>query len=139
MEFLEPKARTFNNIPQAKSEAKRINCEKNNKQFKSHYLTTQGSTNLFQWRIKRPSPTGNCTIRVSSDSNDFMPLTPKGLKTPQFACGRKVGYENAFVKLPKSVVSEKDTVIVQIEFETEYGTIVQCSDMIVHKMVPFKP
>lgn len=41
--------------------------------------------------------------------------------------------------LPKSIVSDKEPVVMQMEFETEFGTIVQCSDMIVQRLVPFHP
>jgi len=45
MEFLEPKARSFNNIPQSKNQSQRINCPANDGSFKSHYLTVQSSKN----------------------------------------------------------------------------------------------
>jgi len=101
MEFLEPKARSFNNIPQSKNETKRINCPVNDGSFKAHFLTSQQSKNKFEWRIKRPSLKGNCTIRATVDGIDYMPLTPLGQKNPKFACGRAAGYETATYKLPK--------------------------------------
>lgn len=137
IEFLEPKARSFNNIPQAKSEAKRLNCPANDGSKKAHYLTTQGSKNQFEWRVKRASPSGNCTIRLSVDGDNYLPITPVGKSNFKFPCGRKVGYETATFALPRQIVSD-DNVVAQLEFETELGTVVQCSDMIVQKLNPFK-
>ena len=59
-----------------------------------------------------------------------MPLTPFGHQKFKFGCGRKAGYETVVYKLPKSIIAERGAVV-QLEFETEYGTVVQCSDMIV--------
>ena len=39
MEFLEPKARMFSNVPQDKKASLRINCGSNDGSWKSHYLT----------------------------------------------------------------------------------------------------
>ena len=72
IELLEPAARSYNNVPQ--TEKTRENCYNDGSQ--AHYLTTQNSMNFFQWRIKRPSPVGNCTIRVSVDGSNFHPLMP---------------------------------------------------------------
>jgi hypothetical protein len=106
--------------------------------YKAHYLTTQGSKNFFEWRIKRSSKAGNCTIRVSIDGSNYIPLTPDGRTSTKFPCGRKAGYESVKFTLPKSIVSETSAVV-QMEFETDYGTIVQCSDMIVQKYHNFQP
>jgi len=71
IEFLEPKARSFNNIPQAKNESMRINCPLNDGTFKAHYLTTQQSKNSFEWRVKRSARNGNCTIRMTVDGINY--------------------------------------------------------------------
>lgn len=138
VEFLEPKARAFNNIPQSKLQKERINCPMNDGSYKAHYLTTQGSKNYFEWRIKRSSKQGNCTIRVSTDGMNYVPLTPDGRTAFKFPCGRKPGYESTKFTLPKSIVSESGAVV-QLEFETDYGTIVQCADMIVQQYHDFQP
>jgi hypothetical protein len=130
IEFLEPKARSFNNIPQAKKESKRINCPLNDGSYKSHFLTTQSSKNNFEWRVKRAAKTGNCTVRVSVDGENYQPLTPIKFSKFKFPCGRKVGYESVEYTLPKSMVAENGAVV-QLEFETDYGTVVQCADMII--------
>ena len=135
--MLEPKARAFNNIPQKKAAA-RLDCPANDGQYKSHYLTTQSSKNFFEWRVKRSSKTGSCSIRASVDGENYLPLTPQGHKNFKFPCGRKPGYEQLQFNLPKSIVSER-TVVIQLEFETEFGTIVQCADMIVQKTSVIKP
>jgi hypothetical protein len=36
----------------------------------AHFLSTPGSKNYFVWRINHPSPKGNCTIRLSSGTED---------------------------------------------------------------------
>ena len=139
VEFLEPKARSFNNIPQAKSEVKRINCPMSDGTQKAHFLTTQGSKNAFEWRIKRSAKNGNCTVRVSVDGLNYQPLTPDGKTKFKFACGRKAGYESTRFTLPKNLVSESGAAVVQLELETEFGTIVQCSDMIIQPYHDFVP
>jgi len=123
VEFLEPKARSFNNIPQSKLERERINCPMNDGSFKSHYLTTQGSKNYFEWRIKRSAKNGNCTVRVSTDGLNYMPLTPEGRTNFKFPCAHKAGYESTKFTLPKSIVAETGAVV-QLEIETDYGTVV---------------
>ena len=80
LELLEPKAREFINIPQSKKVSKRLNCIANDGSFKSHFLTSQSSKNYIQWRVKRSAKNGNCTIRVSTDGENFIPLTPTGFK-----------------------------------------------------------
>lgn len=93
MEFLEPKARSFNNIPQSRNQSQRINCPANDGSYKSHYLAVQSSKNQFEWRVKRASKAGNCTVRISVDGENYVPLQPLGTKHHKFPCGRKVGYE----------------------------------------------
>ena len=128
--MLEPTARDYNNLPQFGS---RVNCPMFDGSTKSHFLTMQGSINFFQWRIKRPSKTGNCTIRVSMDGTNFIPLRPEGVSSQRFPCGRKYGYESGKFKLPRSIVASNPGAVLQMEFDTEFGTIVQCSDIIVQK------
>lgn len=104
MELLEPRARSFINVPQARNPAKRKNCGLNDNS-KAHFLTTQGSKNYIQWKTKRVAKDGNCTIKVSNDAKTFFPITPVGMKSNFFPCGRKVGYEAVQVRLPKQMVS----------------------------------
>jgi hypothetical protein len=54
----------------------------------------------------------------------------------KFPCGREVGWEKLDFRLPDSMVAENGAVV-QLEFETEYGTIVQCSDMIIEPFNEF--
>ncbi len=98
-------------MPQNKQQSARINCATNDGSWKSHFLTKQGSKNYFQWRIKRVSKAGNCTIRVSLDGKNYIPLTPTGFNSPKFTCGRSIGYESAEFRLPKSIISELGAVI----------------------------
>lgn len=139
MELLEPRARQFINVPQARNPAKRKNCGAN-ADSKAHFLTTQGSKNYIQWRTKRVAKEGNCTIKVSNDAKTYLPITPVGMKSNFFPCGRKVGYEAVQIKLPKQMVSSDkgaDFIILQFEMYSFLGTIVQCSDMIVEKARSF--
>lgn len=121
-------------MPQSKNPMKRKNC-KANADTKSHFLATTGSKNYIQWRVKRISKEGNCTIKMSSDGGHiFNPITPVGQKVSWFACGRKTGYENILVKLPKNMVTKdpsSDYVILQFEMYTSFGPIVQCADLII--------
>ena len=99
-------------------------------------MVMQGSRNFFQWRVKRASKAGNCTIRVSADGESFQPITPVGKARFKFACGRASGYESAEFVLPKPIIAEKGGII-QLEFETDWGTTVQCADIIIQKSHPF--
>lgn len=133
IELLEPRARQWISVPQSKNPMKRRNC-KPNSDTKSHFLATTGSKNYIQWRVKRPSKEGNCTIKMSADGHIFTPITPVGQKVAWFACGRKSGYENVLVKLPKNMVTKdpnSDYVILQFEMYTSFGPIVQCADLII--------
>lgn len=81
---------------------------------------------------------GNCTIKMSSDGKTFQTITPLGMKSSVFPCGRNVGYESTVIKTPKSMVSaEGGFVILQFEMQTYMGTIVQCSDLIIQKTIGF--
>ena len=97
---------------------------------KAHYLTTQQSKNYFEWRVKRSARDGNCTVRLTIDGINYQPLTPAKKNHFKFPCGRQVGYEQIEYTLPKNMVAE-DGGVVQLEFETEYGTVVQCADLII--------
>ena len=70
----------YNNIPQAKPKTERIDCPANDGNYKAHFLTVQSSKNYFEWRVKRSSKTGNCTVRVSLDGENYSPITPHGAK-----------------------------------------------------------
>lgn len=112
IELLEPAARSFVNIPQDASPSKRINCLSNNDgAFKAHALVMQGSRNFFQWRVKRSSKVGNCTLRISADGDNFAPIIPVGKKSFKFPCGRSSGYESAEYVLPKSAVNNEGAIL----------------------------
>ena len=70
------------------------------------------------------------------DGSNFHPLMPQGVMKQKFPCGRHYGYESGNFHLPKSIVSE-EPVMLQLEYQTEFGTIVQCADIIVQKIKPF--
>ena len=36
----------------------------------AHFIATPGSKNYFVWKIIHPSPKGNCTIRISSGTEE---------------------------------------------------------------------
>jgi hypothetical protein len=67
---------------------------------------------------------------MSVEEDNYVPITPEGHKNFKFPCGRKPGYERVIMNLPKWIVSERGGVV-QLEFETDMGTIVQCADIIV--------
>jgi len=69
-------------------------------------------------------------MRVSLDGESYSPLMPMGHTNFKFPCGRKAGYESVLFQLPKTIVSDRGAVM-QFEFETEKGVIVQCADIIV--------
>ena len=133
IELLEPYARSFNNIPRSDV---RQNCAPNNGQFKATSMIISGSKNYFQWRVKRPSKDGRCTIKMSNDGETFLTLTPHGKSKSRFNCGRTSGYESAEFVVPKQIQNDKGAIL-QLEFETENGVILQCADLIVQKYQPF--
>ena len=71
------------------------------------------------------------------DGTNFIPLRPEGVGSQKFPCGRKYGYESGKFRLPRSIIAQNPGAVLQMEFQTEYGTIVQCSDIIVQKQKPF--
>ena len=113
----------------------RANCQ--NEDYRAHYLTMQGSINEFQWRIKRPAANGFCTIRVSVDDVNFHPLMPEGVNAQRFPCGRHFGYESGKFRLPRGLINRNEyaegAALLQLEYETDYGTIVQCADLVIQK------
>jgi len=74
-------------------------------------------------------------MRVSVDGETFFPMTPKGKKNFKFPCARKAGYEQVEFTLPKSILGNA---VVQMEFDHEFGTTVQCADIIVQAKVAAK-
>lgn len=75
-------------------------------------------------------------MRVSLDGESYSPLMPMGHTNFKFPCGRKAGYESVLFQLPKTIVSDRGAVM-QFEFETEKGVIVQCADIIVQRYHAF--
>lgn len=71
IELLEPMARSFSNVPQSKDPNFRINCGENDGNYKAHSMIMQGSRNFFQWRIKRATKGGFCTMRLSNDGLSY--------------------------------------------------------------------
>lgn len=67
-----------------------------------------------------------------------MPMVPVGRALFKFPCGRKSGFESAEYVLPRNAVNDKGAIL-QLEFETEWGTSVQCGDIIIQKDHPFVP
>lgn len=106
--------------------------------FKAHAMVMQGSRNFFQWRVKRSSKAGNCTMRLSADGDNFAPIIPVGQTKYKFPCGRVSGYESAEYILPKAAVNNQGAVL-QLEFETDWGTTIQCSDIIIQKIHSILP
>lgn len=70
----------------------------------------------------------------------YQQVAPVGSKTNTFPCGRSVGYESVIIKLPKNMVTNdnNDFVVMQFEMQTQYGVIIQCSDLIVQKTYGFQ-
>ena len=74
---------------------------------------------------------------MSVDGVNFIPLRPEGVQSQKFPCGRTYGYQSGTFKFPRSIVAENPGAVLQMEFDTDYGTIVQCADIIVQKVKPF--
>jgi hypothetical protein len=61
--------------------------------------------------VKRTSKTGNCTIRVSTDGENFNPIVPLNKAVDKFPCGRKIGYESMQFNFPKTLIAEKGAIV----------------------------
>ena len=66
---------------------------------------------------------------------------PEGVNAQRFPCGRHFGYESGKFRLPRGLINRNDylegAALLQLEFESDYGTIVQCADIIIQKVEPF--
>ena len=69
-------------------------------------------------------------MRISLDGENYSPLKPIDQSNFNFPCGRSAGYESVEYQLPKNIVAEHGAVM-QFEWETETGVVVQCSDVII--------
>jgi hypothetical protein len=53
---------------------------------------------------------------------------PEGVNQQRFPCGRHYGYESGKFKFPRGLINRNEyaegEALLQLEFETEYGTIV---------------
>jgi hypothetical protein len=65
-------------------------------------------------------------------------LIPVGKASYRFPCGKSYGYDSAEFVLPKKFQNEKGAVL-QLEFEHDQGTVVQCGDIIIQKFHNFVP
>ena len=99
-------------------------------------LTTKGSSINFIWEILVPENSGNCTVKISKglqDNEDFQLLKPidgEINSDGSFICGREKGFEHKEFALPEDY--ECDGCTLQWKWETSYGDIYSCSDIIIN-------
>ena len=97
-----------------------------------HFMAMPLSRNYFAWKITHPSLKGNCTLSLSTgtDEDEFKLLTPmdgSADKKGRFPCGRTVTFnEGKEVRLPNVTC---DSCIIRWEWTTEAGKINMCSDI----------
>ncbi|CAG9319667.1 unnamed protein product [Blepharisma stoltei] len=100
---------------------------------KSHLLSDPGSLNPISWLVKTPSPTGNCTLRLSHGTDysiyeTLLPTDNSANSTGYFPCGRKASStEFKIVVFPSKIICDLCTL--QWIWETEKGTHYQCIDV----------
>ena len=99
-------------------------------------LTTKNSTINFIWEIQVPEYSGNCTVKISQGLNEdksfkiLKPLNSDQNDDGSFICGREKGFEQKEFQLPEDY--ECDGCILQFTWNTPYGSIYSCSDIIIN-------
>ena len=102
----------------------------------SNTLTTKGSIINFIWEIQVPEYSGNCTVKISNgleNEKSFKLLKPINNEISDdgsFICGREKGFENKEFQLPEDY--ECDGCILQFTWNTPYGNLYSCSDIIIN-------
>lgn len=98
----------------------------------AHFIATPGSKNYFVWKVNHPSPKGNCTLRISSGTEDdgftiLAPLDGSANKKGAFPCGRvQTVNEGKEVRFPNISC---DACVVQWEWSTHTGKQFMCAEV----------
>lgn len=99
-------------------------------------LTNNATDIHFVWETVIPSSNSNCTVKISpgiEKEENFTVLMPKGNianAKGEFACGANKGFEGQEFILPDNFVCDKCTL--QWRWNTPYGVIYSCSDVIIN-------
>jgi len=100
----------------------------------THYEGIQNGRSLIGWRVSQPSPTGNCTIRITDSPSDskmksLRPLDDSGnTDTNVFPCGRtETNFEAKEIRLPRDF--DCDACILEVQWVTEKGKQSFCADI----------
>lgn len=99
-------------------------------------LANKAANIHFVWETVTPAVNSNCTVKISpgiEKEENFTVLKPKGNianTKGEFPCGANKGFEGQEFILPEDYVCDKCTL--QWKWNTPYGTIYSCSDVIIN-------
>ena len=90
----------------------------------THWIGSQGSRNLFQWRTLKGHHSANCTLRIASDAETseyklLRPLDDSADFDGKFPCGRKAGFDGKEIKLPLDLICSSCVLSLTQEFSAE--------------------
>ena len=103
---------------------------------KADTLLKEGGKFHYVWETVVPISNGNCSVKISpriQENLNFTTLHPLDTKYTydgKFECGRNKGFESKEFQLPKNF--ECDGCTLQFKWETEYGDIYSCSDIMIN-------
>ncbi len=103
---------------------------------KAGTLLKEGGKFHYVWETVVPISNGNCSVKISpriQENLNFTTLHPLDTKYTydgKFECGRNKGFESKEFQLPKNF--ECDGCTLQFKWETEYGDIYSCSDIMIN-------
>jgi len=103
---------------------------------KAGTLLKEGAKFHYVWETVVPISNGNCTVKISPRIQENLnlttlhPLDTKFNYDGKFECGRNKGFESKEFQLPKNF--ECDGCTLQFKWETEYGDVYSCSDIMIN-------
>ena len=103
---------------------------------KADTLLKEGGKFHYVWETVVPISNGNCTVKISPRIQENInlttlhPLDTKYTYDGRFECGRNKGFESKEFQLPKNF--ECDGCTLQFKWETEYGDVYSCSDIMIN-------
>ena len=103
---------------------------------KADTLLKEGGKFHYVWETVVPISNGNCTVKISPRIQENInlttlhPLNTKYTYDGRFECGRNKGFESKEFQLPKNF--ECDGCTLQFKWETEYGDVYSCSDIMIN-------
>ena len=105
---------------------------------KAETLLKEGGKFHFVWETVVPIANGNCSVKISPNIENennlnfttLHPLDTKFRYDGSFECGRNKGFESKEFQLPKNY--ECDGCTLQFKWQTEFGDVYSCSDIMIN-------